>query len=99
MMARRPTRGPSPKKRKWGLWVVAAVLALTAMIWGVRFRWSGSEGPSTIPPTAALPPNKPHIDAFLASLPKRLAQSVRDVKAEEKALAEAVVVDFSGQAQ
>lgn len=100
-MARRPTPAASPKKRKWGLWVAVAVLLVAAAIWAVKLGRSGrsrSEEPSTIPLTSALPSDKPHMNAFLASLPNRLAQSVTDVKAEEKALAEAALADFSGQA-
>jgi tetratricopeptide (TPR) repeat protein len=40
-----------------------------------------------------------HIAEFLSSLPRRQASSVREVKAEEQALAEAAVADFPNKAE
>lgn len=104
--SRRPSRpkraqaGPkrSPRKYRWA-WVAAVTaLVLTAAIWGLQRALTGDRQPSISLPSPT-PPAAAHIESFLASVPDRSFEAVADIKAEERALAEAVVADFPHRAE
>ena len=95
----RPVRSSPPARRKWSLfWAAVAVLVLAAVIVGIM-AWRSSSRAPTAPPSFAPRTPKLHVEPFLASLPTRSGQDVAAIKAEEKALVEAVVADLPRQAE
>jgi tetratricopeptide (TPR) repeat protein len=69
-----------------------AVVAVVMMV-GLRSAPFGSD-PQPIPSRTLTPSVPLHIESFLASLPDRPTDDVLDIKAEELAMAEAVVSDY-----
>ena len=95
--ARRSARSSAPKRRRWALWVAAALLLLVVAALALWYDRPSATRRPTAPAVASAPP-KLHIDEFLASLSGRTAGDVPELKAEEMALAEAAVADFPRQA-
>ena len=95
-------RKPVSRKRparpyRWLVWPATAIVVLAAVAVGWRHLVS-SPRQTPISTVDTTPAPKSKIEALLASLPERPLDAVSDIKAEELALAEAVVADAPHQA-
>jgi len=77
----------------WILGAMGIAVVAVVMMVGLRSAPFGSD-PQPIPSQTLTPSVQRHIESFLASLPDRPTDDVLDIKAEELALAEAVVSDY-----